>query len=109
MTPSIIQRFEKLRIMRRTEKNYNRFKTDICRDEFRRARQAKCDLVRDTITRYYKNEIYRCSNNSSKLYKLLKHLFGRKSADNNLPGCADNIKLANNFSLFFIFKVEIII
>ena len=63
---------------------------------------------RNAKTHYNKNEISRCSNESSKLYKLLKHLLGKKSADNTLPDCADKVKLANDFSLFFISKVEII-
>ena len=99
---------EAKRIMRKAEKNYIRFKTDNYRDEFRRAKQAKCDLVKSTKTHYYKNEISRCSNDSSKLYKLLKHLLGKKSADNILPDYTDKVKLANDFSLFFISKVEII-
>ena len=92
--------------MRHAEKKYRQDKTnELKRNEFRRLRHLKCELVTRTKALYY-NKLNECGNNSSKCYGQLNILLGKKNNSNILPSGKLHFLLANDFKIFFIDKID---
>ena len=93
------------RTMRKAEKLFLKYKTDFYKDEFKRLRQIKCDLVTNSKKSFYKTKIEGCGNDNNKLFGILDGLLGKESSY-VLPQCHSEILLANKFKDFFLKKIE---
>ena len=94
--------------VRKAEKNFKKFKTDLYREEFKRLKQIKCDLVTNTKSSYYKKKINDCGSDYKKLYSHLNKLLGKKNKEYTLPQTYSGKILADKFKTFFTEKVDII-
>ena len=87
--------------MRKAEKLFLKFKIDFYKDEFKRLRQIKCDLVTNSRILFYKTKIEGCGNNNKKWFGILDGLLGKESSY-VLPQCHSEILLANKFKDLFL-------
>ena len=96
----------KKRELRKAERKMHSQKTEQSKNEYRRLRQQKIDLIAKEKKIYYLDEIEKCGNNSSKLYKTLNFLLGRDLGGLVKPFCQNDENLANDFKSYFSEKIE---
>ena len=71
--------------MRKAEILYHKHGKDFKKTQFRKAKQAKCNLATAAKCTYNKSKITDCMNDSSKLYGFLNWLLGMSNGENPLP------------------------
>ena len=94
------------KVMRKAEKLYLKHGNEYYEAQFRLAKQAKCNLVTAAKCEYYKAKIGECTNDSSKLYRVLNKLLGKTNGNIPLPTRTNDFDLANDFSMHFLLKVR---
>ena len=94
------------RLLRKSEKLFKKYKTDYYQDEYKRLRQAKCNLVLRAKISYYKEKINQCGDNSRKLFGQLNKLLGKSVRNDVLPQCDNDTLLSNLFKDFFLTKIH---
>ena len=94
------------KVMRKAEKLYHKHGNEFYKNQFRIAKQAKCNLVTAAKCNYYRQKIETCRNDSAKLYGLLNGLLGKSNGENPLPIRSNDLQLANEFSKYFLLKVK---
>ena len=93
------------RRLRKAEKLFKKHKSDFHRDEFKKLRQLKCELVYRAKVSFYGSKVDKFKNDSRKLYGVLNGLLGFSNAQDILPQCGSDFILANKFKDFFLKKV----
>lgn len=94
------------REMRKMEKKFIAHKSDYYREEFKRLRQVKCNLVTSSKISYYRNKIDLCKSDPKRLFNELNKMLGKKDANIVLPSHSCPKALANDFMNFFVSKIE---
>ena len=97
------------RDMRKVEKKYKKFRTDVYLNEYRALRQNKCRLVTSAKMSYVNRKIDECGNDSKKQFKFLKKLLGRIDCSYVFPSHESKFSLANDFKDHFIGKIRLIV
>ena len=92
--------------MRTAEKLYHKHGDEFYKTQFRIAKQAKGYLFTVIECTYYGSKIENCRNDSSKLYSLLKGLLDKSYGENPLLIRSNDLQLADEFSKYFLVKVE---
>ena len=92
--------------MRKAERMFNKNSTSFNMINLKKLKLSFKRSITSTKKEFYKNKILKCGNNMGKLYAFTNSLLG-KSHHKSYPNISDDI-LCNNFSDFFISKIDII-
>ncbi len=95
---------EKLK-RKKLERAWRAKKTVDCREQFKQQRNHVTLLMEKTKTAFYSSKVEEHSGNQKALFGLIKSLCGQKK-DTPLPAHESALELAENFSDFFIQKIE---
>ena len=93
-------------MIRRAEKLYYKYSNDYYKTQSRIAKQEKFNLVTADKCTYYRSKIEDFRNELSKLYDLLNRILGWSNGESPLPIRSNDLQLANEFSEYFVLKVE---
>ena len=89
---------EAKKVVRKTEKLYNKHGNEFYKTKFHITKQAKCYLVTAAKCNYYKQKTETCRNDSAKLYGLLNRLLGKSNDENPLSIRSNDLQSAKEFS-----------
>ena len=79
---------------------------DYYKTQFRIVKNAKCHLVKGAKCAHFRSKFEDCRKDSSKLCGLLNGLLGKSKGENRLPIRSSDLQLTNEFSEYFLLKVE---
>ncbi len=93
------------RVRRRLERKWDKSKLSIDEQVFHAQRNKVNILITDTRSKYYHKKVEDCGSDQKALFKVIEDLF-QKDNSSQFPDCESMDKLAEDFSDFFIAKIE---
>ncbi|XP_046581851.1 uncharacterized protein LOC124289284 [Haliotis rubra] len=90
---------------RKSERKWRKTRLEIHRQMYNMARNELNQLIRETKSRYYNDNVFSNQQNPKVLFTHLFSLLG-KTSNTTLPNVDDDLTLANDFGKFFSSKIE---
>ena len=95
-------------LKRKLERQWRRTKLTVHHEIYRNQCAVVNKLLKETRINYYSEKIKSCRNDYKNMFKITKHLLGMSSDEPVLPSNKSVKELAQEFSDFFINKIETI-